>query len=590
MDPTETPTTINGAAPGAPAAAKSRSEMTEAEKKALKEQKKAAKAAEKAAKAAKKKAAADAAAAALLQAQRLTEGIEYLSITDEPESNYGNYKVIQSKAESGRNFIPLSSLSLDSFAVGDEVWLRTRVHKSVFAGQVAFITLRKGLDTVQAVMADDKELLKWARKNLNSESIVDVYAKINKPEGGNVDKCSISNIELSILKIYIVSKADNKLPLSIDDAARPILSKPAFKVDEQQQQEQEQQEESNKEGSVVVGPRVTRDTRLDNRFVDLRAPAHASVMRLQSAVCQLFRQHLYTLGFMEIHSPKIIAGSSEGGSDVFKLNYFGSDACLAQSPQLYKQMTICSDFERVFEIGPVFRAEKSSTHRHLCEFTGLDFEMEIKEHYNEILDVLDSLFTAIFTGLETQHKKQIDTICSKWTYLKPFEFYRNGQKQLRLKWNEGIELLRTEGNIEIGDYDDLNSEQERLLGRLVKDKYNTDFFMLTHFPSAIRPFYTMPDPTNNKYSNSYDLFMRGEEIVSGAQRIHDVDLLKVRAKAMLGEEGMNSIKDYVNAFKYGAPPHGGAGVGLERVVMLFLGIENIRECSLFPRDPERLTP
>lgn len=310
-------------------------------------------------------------------------------------------------------------------------------------------------------------------------------------------------------------------------------------------------------------------------------------MRVQAAVCQLFREYLYANGFLEIHSPKLIAGASEGGSSVFRLAYFDRQACLAQSPQLYKQMVICSDFNRVFEIGPVFRAEKSHTHRHLCEFTGLDLEMEITEHYNEILDVLDGLFSCIFDGLEKRFAKELATVRSKWN-VAPFKFW-NGRANLRLKWPQAIEMLRGAG-VQIGDFEDINTEKEKLLGKLVKEKYDTDFFMLTHFPSCIRPFYTMVDPEDGRYSNSYDLFMRGEEIVSGAQRIHDSELLTTRAKAMLGEEGVSSIKDYVDAFRFGAPPHGGAGIGLERVVMLYLGVENVRECSLFPRDPERLTP
>lgn len=562
---------------------KSRAEMTEEEKKQLKEAKKAAKEAAKREKAEKKKSAAAAAAAALAATQMLTEGIEYLTINEEPSSKFGNYKVIQSKCApsgSGRVFTEVGNLG--SSAVDDTVWVRARIHKAVFTGQVAFLTLRKGLDTVQAVMID-KEMLKWGRKNLSSETIVDVLAKITTPEGGVVEKCSVGNVELAVQRVYVVSKADANLPLTLDDAARPLV--------EHGQEEQGQENGNGEAGEDVTDkqlrPRVTRDTRLDARIVDLRAPPHASLMRLQSVICQLFREHLYGLGFTEIHSPKLIAGASEGGSDVFKLDYFGREACLAQSPQLYKQMSICADFDRVFEIGPVFRAEKSHTHRHLCEFTGLDFEMEIKEHYNEILDVMNGLFTSIFNGLETRFVKQIATVRSKWP-VKPFRFYKD-RPQLRLKWPEAITMLR-EAGVEIGDYEDLNTEKEKLLGRLVGDKYNTDFFMLTHFPSAIRPFYTMVDPNDGNYSNSYDLFMRGEEIVSGAQRIHDVELLKVRAKAMLGEEGMNSIKDYVDAFKFGAAPHGGAGIGLERVLMLYLGIENIRECSLFPRDPERLTP
>eukprot|EP00177_Eucheuma_denticulatum_P008208 GFKZ01014938.1.p1 GENE.GFKZ01014938.1~~GFKZ01014938.1.p1 ORF type:complete len:564 (-),score=95.90 GFKZ01014938.1:100-1791(-) len=552
-------------------APKSRANMTEEEKRLLKEEKKAAKEAAKRLKAERKAAAAAAAADAIASANALISGIEFLTVDNTPQSAFGTYRVIQSKCPpdgSGRVFVPIAEL--EGVTVGSEVWVRARVHRAVFTAQVAFLTLRKGLDTAQAVL-EGKELLKWGRKNLSTESIVDVNAVVNTPEGGRVEKCSVGTVELAVSRVYVVSRAEDKLPLTLDDAARGVEDDVVVEEAEKSQSR----------------PRVTRDTRLDARFVDLRAPPHGSLMRVQSGVCQLFREFLLSQGFMEIHSPKLIAGASEGGSDVFALNYFERQACLAQSPQLYKQMAICSDFQRVFEIGPVFRAEKSDTHRHLCEFTGLDLEMEIFEHYNEILEVLDGLFVAIFDGLEQRHGKELGVVRSKWNV--PKFRYWSGKANLRLKWPEAIAMLREHG-VEIGDFEDLNTEKEKLLGRLVREKYDTDFFMLTHFPSAIRPFYTMVDPVDPRYSNSYDLFMRGEEIVSGAQRIHDVELLTVRATAMLGEAGIASIKDYVDAFRFGAPPHGGAGIGLERVVMLYLGIENIRECSLFPRDPQRLTP
>lgn len=552
---------------------KSRAEMSEEEKKRLKEEKKARKEAEKREKAERKAAAAKAAAEASAAAQALTEGIEYLSVSDEPESHFGNYKVIQSKCPesgSGRQFTSLGDLESKSF--GAKVWVRARVHKAVFTGQVGFLTLRQTLDTVQAVVSG-KDMIKWARKLLSSESIVDVFASVTEPEGGSVEKCSIGSVELSVERVYIVSHADEALPLTLDDAAQPVG--------------EDSSERAENANDGPVRPRVTRETRLDGRIVDLRAPPHGSLLRLQSAISQLFREQLLSQGFIEIHSPKLIAGASEGGADVFKLMYHGREACLAQSPQLYKQMAICADFKRVFEVGPVFRAEKSHTHRHLCEFTGLDFEMEIVEHYSEILDVLDGLFTGIFDGLEQRFTKELEVVRSKWKVGK-FKYYK-GKKQLRLKWAEGIKLLR-EAGVEMEDLEDLNTEKEKKLGQLVSEKYGTDFFMLTHFPAAIRPFYTMVDPNDGDYSNSYDVFMRGEEIVSGAQRVHDVDMLKSRATAMLGQQGVLAIKDYIDAFRFGAPPHGGAGIGLERVLMLFLGVENIRECSLFPRDPERLTP
>lgn len=256
---------------------------------------------------------------------------------------------------------------------------------------------------------------------------------------------------------------------------------------------------------------------------------------------------------------------------------------MAQSPQLYKQMALAADFDRVFEITPVFRAEKSFTHRHLTEFTGLDFEMAIHEHYDEALDVIDELFVSIFEGLTTRCTRELATIAAQY----PATPLRWLPKAPRLTFAEGVQMLADAGH-EVDPMGDLNTEAERKLGALVAEKYGTDFFILTKFPTAVRPFYTMPDPANPAVSNSYDVFIRGEEIISGAQRVHDADLLTARAL----ECGVppESIAAYIDAFRYGAYPHAGAGVGLERVVMLFCGLDNIRKTSLFPRDPKRLTP
>lgn len=566
-------TEMETTAPGGQSGAKSRADMTEEEKKALKAEKKARKEAEKAEKAARKAASAAAAAEAARQAD-LNSAIEVLSLSDLPESEYGVYKVLQGACGadgSGRVFTPLTKLES---VVGSTVWVRARVHKCVATGQFAFVTLRKGLSTVQAVTGSDKAMLKWLKKTVTTESIVDIQADVVEPEAGVVQKCTVKTAELAIKRFYVVSQADGNLPLTLDDAARPMADDATAQASA---------------GDVDDDrPTVTRDTRLDARVLDLRVPPHGSLMRIQSGVCRFFREYLQSKGFTEIHSPKLIAGASEGGSEVFRTDYFGRPACLAQSPQLYKQMAVCGDLGRVFEIGPVFRAEKSDTHRHLCEFTGLDIEMEITEHYSEVLDVLDGMFVAIFDGIEDKFKAELEHVRGKWN-VPPFKYRSGSEKNLRLDWPEGIALLREHG-VEIDDFEDLSTPQEKKLGQIVKDKYDTDFFMLTRFPSAIRPFYTMTDPADSRYSNSFDIFMRGEEIVSGAQRIHDVGMLTKRATAMLGEDGVESIQGYIDAFRYGAWPHGGCGVGLERVVMLYLGVGNVRECSLFPRDPKRLTP
>ncbi|CAJ0639504.1 13090_t:CDS:10, partial [Entrophospora sp. SA101] len=323
-------------------------------------------------------------------------------------------------------------------------------------------------------------------------------------------------------------------------------------------------------------------TRLNHRIVDLRTITNNAIFRIQSGVCQLFRDFLLSKNFIEIHTPKIISAASEGGANLFTVKYF--KAYLAQSPQLYKQMCICSDFERVFEIAPVFRAENANTHRHMTEFVGLDLEMAFEEHYHEVLDILDELFVYIFDGLKTRYKSEIEAIKKQFPST---DFEYNSQKSLRLEYKDIVSLLRENG-IEIGDYEDLSTEKEKLLGKLIKEKYKTDFYIVDKFPLEVRPFYTMPDPNDKLYSNSYDFFMRGQEILSGSQRIHDHIFLEERAK----EHGINlaTIQSYIDSFKRAAPPHAGGGIGLERVVMLYLNLDDIRRSSLFPRDPKRLEP
>ncbi|OMO73501.1 Aspartyl/Asparaginyl-tRNA synthetase, class IIb [Corchorus olitorius] len=244
-------------------------------------------------------------------------------------------------------------------------------------------------------------------------------------------------------------------------------------------------------------------------------------------------------------------------------------------------MTIAMDYERVFEIGAVFRAENSYTHRHLCEFTGLDVEMVIKRHYSEVMDIVDRLFVTIFDGLNERCKKELELVRKQY----PFEPLK--YKPLRLTFEEGVKMLKDAG-MEVDPLGDLNTEAERKLGQLVLDKYGTEFYILHRYPLAVRPFYTMPCYDDPLYSYSFDVFIRGEEIISGAQRIHVPELLAERAQAC----GIDvyKISTYMDSFRYGVLQHGGFGVGLERVVMLFCGLKNIRQASLFPRDPHRLSP
>jgi len=485
---------------------------------------------------------------------------------------FGVPPVLQSQAITDRTWTRIETLN--ESMVGQKVWVRGRVHTCRDKGRAAFLLLRQGCYTVQAVLFQSatvpKEMIRFAGKVTN-ESVVDVCGVITAVDQA-VESATQSLVEVSIEKIFTISEASPNLPFQLDDASRP--------------DEVEEGKESN-QAAEVVGPRVGMDTRLNYRCIDLRTPANQAIMRVQGAVSQLFREFMTANNFMEMHTPKLLAGASEGGSSVFELKYFGEDACLAQSPQFYKQMVAaCAGFERVFEIGPVFRAENSNTHRHLCEFTGLDFEMVIDEHYYEVLDLFGQLFNYIFEGLNTRFAKELATINTQH----PFEPLTFLKPALRITFAEGIALLREAGvtEEEQGSYDDLSTPVEKKLGKLVKEKYGTDFFMMDKYPLAARPFYTMPCPENPLLSNSYDMFIRGEEIVSGAQRIHDADMILQRAAA-LGVPA-ESINYYVDTFRHGCLPHGGGGIGLERVVMLFLGLPNIRKASMFPRDPTRLAP
>ncbi|XP_030947319.1 aspartate--tRNA ligase 2, cytoplasmic isoform X3 [Quercus lobata] len=498
----------------------------------------------------------------------VASGVQSLSMEDPLADNYGDVPLLdlQSKVAPGtRVWTKIGKLAeplKDQY-----VLVRGRAQRIRAKGKTAFVVLRKKGFTVQCVLTEQdgvisRPMLKYAA-GLTRESIVDVEGVVSVP--GITINSTTQQVEIQVRKIFCVDKAMPTLPINVEDAARSDV----------------EIEKALQNGEQLV--RVNQDTRLNYRVLDFRTPANQAIFRIQGQVGNVFRQFLLSEDFVEIHTPKLIAGSSEGGASVFKLDYKGKPACLAQSPQLHKQMAICGDFERVFEIGPVFRAEDSFTHRHLCEFTGLDVEMEINEHYFEVMDVVDRLFVAMFDSLNNNFAKELEAVRRQY----PFEPLKYLRQTLRLTFEEGIQMLKDAG-VEVDPLGDLNTEAERKLGQLVLEKYDTEFYILHRYPLAVRPFYTMPCYDNPTYSNSFDVFIRGEEIISGAQRVHKADFLAERAQA-LGID-VQSISTYVDSFRYGAPPHGGFGVGLERVVMLFCGLNNIRKTSLFPRDPLRIAP
>ncbi|CAL1214867.1 unnamed protein product [Candida parapsilosis] len=488
------------------------------------------------------------------------EAREKEAANDPAKANYGKLPLINSSTKSNVKRSQIADLSAAND--GEIVTLRARVHKTRQQGAtMVFFALRQQTNIIQALLKTNKEtddkaiskqMVKWAG-GISLESIVLVEGKVSKVDE-LVKSATVQDAEVHITKIYTIQETPEQLPLLLEDASRT---------------EQEAEE--------LGLPVVNLDTRLDSRVIDLRTPTNQAIFKIQSG------RILSKKGFTEIHTPKIIGAASEGGSNVFEINYFKGSAFLAQSPQLYKQQLIAGDFEKVFEVAPVFRAENSNTHRHMTEFTGLDLEMAFEEHYDEVLQVLEDLFVFIFTELKERYGKEIATVRKQF----PVEEFKINMVKLHFK--EGIAMLREAGK-EVDDFEDLSTENEKLLGKLVREKYDTDFYILDKFPLAVRPFYTMPDAEDPRYSNSYDFFMRGEEILSGAQRIHDPELLKERMRVHEVDPNTPGLNDYVDAFTYGCPPHAGGGIGLERVVMFFLDLKNIRRASLFPRDPKRLRP
>lgn len=518
-------------------------------KKLEKEKEKAKKKAEREAQLAKEKAERDAKAA-----------------NDPSKESYGKLPLINSSSKTGEKRIHIKNLSAEDD--GKEVLFRARYHNARQQGAtMAFLLLRQQDALIQALIKSNgesisKQMVKWAG-SINLESIVLVRGIVRKVEDP-VKSATVQDVEIHVTQIFSIVETPEKLPILIEDAAR-----------------------SDAEAEAAGLPVVNLDTRLDSRVIDLRTPTNQAIFKIQAGLCALFREFLGKRGFTEIHTPKIMGAPSEGGSNVFEITYFKRKAYLAQSPQLHKEQLIAADFEKVYEITPVFRAENSNTHRHMTEFTGLDLEMAIEEHYDEVVEVLADLFVFIFTELKQRYSKEIETVRKQYP-VEEFKLPKDG-KIIRIPFKKGIAMLRAAGK-EVDDLEDLSTENEKFLGKLVRDEYDTDFYILDKFPLAVRPFYTMPDPEDPEYSNSYDFFMRGEEILSGAQRIHDPDLLKERMAVHGVDPQSPGLCDYVDAFVYGCPPHGGGGIGLERVLMFYLDLKNIRRASLFPRDPRRVRP
>ncbi|KAI1627631.1 aspartyl-tRNA synthetase [Exophiala viscosa] len=497
--------------------------------------------------------------------QRLDEAAK--TETPEMKAKYGELPLMQSTTRYATDRIDISTITEEM--VGKEVTFRCRLHHvRAMGAKLVFLIFRQQISTIQGVLVEKPGMVSalmihWA-EHLRTGNILLVKGLLQKPQIP-VKSASIHTMEVHVRELLIVVKRDEPVPFSVQEAELTILD-----------------EETQNDGRLS---QIPDRVRLANRIMDLRTSTSQSIFRIQAAVGNLFRTALDEQRFVEIHTPKLQGAATESGASVFKVNYFGRPAFLAQSPQLAKQMAIASDFERVYEIGAVFRAENSNTHRHLTEYTGLDLEMAIEEHYHEMMDVIDHTLKTIFSGIYNRYRTEVEIIKEQF----PSEDLVWLEETPRVPFKDAVQLLTDSGWLNedgepVSPLEDLATRDEIRLGELMKEKYKTDYYILDKFPRSARPFYTMPDANDPRYTNSFDVFVRGQEIISGGQRIHVSEMLEENMRTVGIDP--DDMAEYMEGFKWGAPPHAGCGVGLERIVMLILKLGNIRLASLFHRDPK----
>jgi nondiscriminating aspartyl-tRNA synthetase len=415
--------------------------------------------------------------------------------------------------------------------------LHGAVHNIRDMGNFAFIIVRIPAGLVQCIW-DKSEKDQSAFDLLRPESTIELSGE------AHIEPRAPGGIEIRVQKIIVLSSPAEELPINL---SRRELG-------------------------------INLDTDLNLRPITIRSGAMRARFRIQAAVVRGFREFLDANGFTDIRTPKIVGGNAEGGTNVFRLDYFGKKGFLAQSPQFYKQ-TMVGAFERVYEIGPVFRAEKHSTNRHLNEYISMDFEMGYIRSFTDIMDMETACLAYIFDLLRRDCARE----CEALKVVIPVI-----EKIPTVKFRDAKELIAAEYGHKIRDPYDLEPVEEQLISRYFKETYDSELVFVTHYPVKKRPFYAKDDPEDSMYTLSFDLLFRGMEITTGGQRIHEYQeqVDKMISKG-LDPEGFTN---YLMIHKYGMPPHGGLGLGLERLCMKLFDDNNVRYSALFPRDMNRLEP
>lgn len=420
--------------------------------------------------------------------------------------------------------------------IGEIVRLHGSIYKIRKMSSFAFVLLRTKRQMVQCVY--EPAYARFALEKLKEEACVRFTAEVIHEER------SRSGYDLHLLEVEILSEPEEAPPVVINQ----------------------------KRVNTSI------ENLLDYRPITLRNEKERAVFQIQARICQAFREFLDGQHFTEIHTPKLVAAGAEGGANIFSLSYFGEQAYLAQSPQFYKQAMV-PVYERVFEIGPVFRAEKHNTQRHLNEYTSMDFEMGFIDGFEDIMQMETKVLQNIMAVLKADYAPQLAALHVSVPDVTsiPAVRFDDAKRMVSEKYGRAIR-----------DPFDLEPEEEQLISRLFAEEYGSEFVFVTHYPSKKRPFYAADDPEDPRYTLSFDLLFRGLEVTTGGQRIHDYDT----QVAKLIKKGMNpeDFAGYLMIHKYGTCPHGGLGLGLERLTARLLGENNVRETCLFPRDQQRIEP
>ena len=424
--------------------------------------------------------------------------------------------------------------------VGETVSIKGWINVRRDQGKLVFFEFRDMTGLVQGVVLPNKDELKEKIKPIRNEWVVEIIGKVNQRPERNIQEGKLNgSIELEVEDIIVLGKA-KELPFEKD-------------------------------------AEINIDTYLDHLPLTLRRDTSKAVFKVQAQIVKAFREYLNSQNFTEFQAPKLIGEDAEGGANSFNVEYFGHTAHLAQSPQLYKQIMV-GVFERVFSIGNVYRAEKHNTTRHLNEYTSLDFEMGFIKDHTDVMRMENDVLSFIMQKLKENCQKEFDLLKS--------EMPEVPETIPSLKLREAQEIIKQEFGSDCIGEPDLEPQHERWLCEYAKKKHNSDFIFITHFPISKRPFYTFEDENDKGYAKGGDLLFRGVEITTLAQRIHDYDTLV----ESMNKKGLDpeKFRYYLQAFKYGMPPHGGLGLGLERLTAKLLGLENVKEATLFPRDINRI--